>query len=484
MAMREAVLVVDVGTSKVHANLIGTENGALLAAAQHAISWSHPQPGWTECEPEAVWTAVVESVRGAMAAKGECRLIAVAGSFQGDGFLLEDENGAALYPLIVAMDRRGVPYVEAFATEFGAERFQEILGCPLGAWEPMKYYWFTQNRPALLARAHHITSVQEYVLRRMGLGYHQDYTLASRKVMRDWRKNEWSQELCDFLGLSAALFDSPVSASDAICGTVRCIGDVDLGEELPVMVGAHDCEMGMFGVGVLPGSTAVLANVAGTTDHLGFLPTRPFSMDGLPLCIYRGPFDDSYVALGANAVGASISWGVNRLFPEKGSYDETIAALFSTLRFDADSRVVHLGGVEAANGSFLRVNLETTREELFKALVEGVTYPLCAVYDAMRQVSGSDFGVIRIGNGGAKSRSWVQLKTNLFNTPIETVVNNEISSVGAAALAAVRLGRHSSLETALAAMVQVRERVEPEEKIVRRYRERLAQWQALSAETL
>ena len=471
----EAILVIDVGTSKVHANVIGLSDGSLIAGAEHAMTWLHPQPGWTEIEPEDLWQAVTSAVAEAVTRLGpEVHLCAVSNSFQGDGFLLADRTGKPLYPFLVAMDSRGAPYVETFAKEFGAQRFEDILGSALGSWEPMKYYWFRKNRPDLLAQTAHVVSVQEYVLFRMGLGYCQDYTLASRKVMRDYRKNEWSEELCSFVGMPPEWFDSPILESGTICGSVRSIGATDFGTELPVIVGAHDCEMGMFGVGAVPDSRKILANVAGTTDHLGMITTAPFEMHGLPCCIYRGPMLGSYVALGANSVGSCVTWAVKNLFP-----DRTIASLFAEARFDGTSRVTCSGSIPAAGGTFRGITLQTTREDLFRALIEGLTYPLQDVCHAMEHIAGGKFDVIRIGNGGAKSRSWLQLKADLFDTPVERVRNNEISSVGAAALAAVTLGCYSSLQEAQTQMVAVADRVEPEPENVRRYAERAAEWKQL-----
>lgn len=483
---QEVVLVVDVGTSKVHANIINIQNGALVSEAVRVIPWSHPQPEWTECDPEDIWQAVVGAVEEAVAKlDGRYKLIAVGNSFQGDGFLLEDKDCNPLYPVIVAMDGRGVPYVKDFEERFGADRFMDILGCGCAPWEPMKYYWMVQNRPELIEKTAHITSVQEYIMRRYGLGYCQDYTLASRKVMRDYKKNAWSLELCDFIGVPVSMFDSPIYASHEICGKIRYIGPVDLGEEVPVQIGGHDCEMGMLGVGVVPGYSKVLANVAGTTDHLGFITKDIFPVDSdKPMCIYRGPFDGTFVALGANAVGAATSWGVNSLFPERGNYGKTIADLFASITFDGRSKVVHTGGIQSASGSFHHVNLQTTREDIFKALVEGVTYPLKEIHQAMEDIAGGAFDVIRIGNGGAKSRSWVQLKADLFNTPVETLMNNEISSVGAAILAALELGRYDSLTDAQAAMIQIRQRTDPVAENVNRYRERVEQWKELSQNNL
>ena len=480
MMQHEAILVIDVGTSKVHANVIALHDGSLLAEAACAMAWLHPQPGWTEIEPETLWQAVTAAVAEAIARlEPGVRLIAVSNSFQGDGFLLADRGGTPLYNIIVAMDGRGIPYVNDFAKRFGAARFEEILGCALGPWEPMKYYWFYRNRPELIAQTAHVVSVQEYVLSRMGLGYCQDYTLASRKVMRDFRKNEWSKELCSFVGLTPEQFDSPIMESGAICGSVRTIGETDLGAELPVIVGAHDCEMGMFGVGVLPDSRKVLANVAGTTDHLGMITTRPFDIHGLPCCIYRGPMEGSYVALGANSVGSCTTWAVKNLFPERTDYGKTISGLFAETHFDGTSRVTCTGSIPAASGVFHGIDLQTTREELFKALIEGLTYPLQDICRAMEQIAGGAFDVIRVGNGGAKSRSWLQLKANLFDTPVERVRNNEISSVGAAALAAVTLGRYASLQEAQTQMVAVADRIDPEPENVRRYAQRVAEWKQL-----
>lgn len=479
MNNREGVLAIDVGTSKVHANIVDTENGALIKGHIARIPWIHPQRGWTEIDPESLWQAVEQSVNGVML-DNESEIIAVSCSFQGDAFFLAGKHNAPLYNFIVAMDRRGLPYVDEIKEGFGAEKFQSILGCKIGPWEPCKYLHMARNYPELLAQTQHITSVQEYVMSKLGLGYCQDYTCASRKLMWDVQEDGWSKELCDYIGLETGLLDSPVHASHDIVGYVKSIGSVEFARELPVIVGAHDAVAGMLGVGVVPGGSKIVANVAGTTDHLGMIANQYMDMGDHPAVIYRGPFKGTYIIMGANSVGASIQWGVQNLFPERGDFSCTICELFESILFDARSSVVHTGkGMQAAHGNFWNINLETQREDIFKSLVEGVTYPLQSVYKFLEQINHKPYDVVRIGNGGAKSQSWVQFKADLFNRPMETVMNNEISSVGAALLACLALKKYVSIEEAQERLIHVKDRIEPDSKTGDKYKERIAEWRTL-----
>ena len=479
---RGAVLVIDVGTSTAHACAIALEDGTLLASGRAPIPWLHPHPGWTETEPEALWNAVDEAVAQAVSCLPEgTHIAAVNGSFQGDVILPVDDQDRPLGNFIVGMDQRGAPYIDVLRREFGAERFQRILGCELALWEPCKYLYLTRERPEVMARARRLVNVQEYVLFRMGLGFHQDETLASRKVMRDLHTGAWSPELCDFTGVTPALLGEEILPSSAVVGEVKRIGRTQLPMAVPVLVGAHDCEMGAIGVGVAPGDGTIVANIAGTNDHISCFADHAPDTTGKPFITFQSPFRGSYVTICAHFVGANVNWGVNRLFPEMGDYAATIRTVFDRIRLDGTGTAFYTGaGIHAAQGTFCRIDLETTREDLFAALIEGSAYPLKAPFDAICAENGGKCRVLRIGGGGAIADKQVQLKADLFRIPIERVANNEISAVGAAALAAVTLGEYSTLREAQEQMVRVRDRFEPDAEVSARYQERYARWQELS----
>lgn len=480
--MSEAVLVIDVGTSKVHANIIGADDGALLRGAAARIPWLHPQPGWTETVPEDLWDALVSAVGTVISQKpADVELIAIGCSFQGDVFSLRDENGETLYNFVVSMDRRGASYLPRFAKDFGEARWRSILGCGLIPFEPMKYCYMLEHFPHLMEKTAHIASVQEYVMYRMGLGYCQDYTLASRKVMWDVGKDCWSKELCDFVGIDMALIDSPVFPSGQIVGTVSSIGGVELGKALPCVIGGHDSEMGMLGVGVTPSGSRFAADIAGTSDHIGLLLDRLVDTETLHGSTYRGPFKGSFVYIGVASVGASVNWGIKTFFAHAAAedFDRTIAEVYEQLPFDGNGRVMYAGGIPAGNGRFFGIDLSAGPLELFQGLAEGNVYPLKAVVEDVRKVHSRPLEALRIGGGGAKSASLCRLKANILELPVERVENNEISSVGASILACLAIGKYQSLAEAQSRMIRVRDRFFPDGDTAVRYRRNYARWRAL-----
>ena len=69
-----------------------------------------------------------------------------------------------------------------------------------------------------------------------------------------------------------------------------------------------------------------------------------------------------------------------------------------------------------AKGSFLGLKAETTRSDLLRSVLEGVTMNLAIVLDILKtQV---DIDEIMVVGGGAKGRVWRQIMADVYNTRI------------------------------------------------------------------
>lgn len=85
---------------------------------------------------------------------------------------------------------------------------------------------------------------------------------------------------------------------------------------------------------------------------------------------------------------------------------------------------------------------------------------------------GGSFKKLRIGAGGAKSDSWVQLKADILGIPVEKVANLQTSSVGVAILSAVACGVHVDFASAIDAMVKVEKVFEPNAAVAAQHLDR------------
>ena len=72
----------------------------------------------------------------------------------------------------------------------------------------------------------------------------------------------------------------------------------------------------------------------------------------------------------------------------------------------------------------------------------------------------------RFAGGAARSPPWLEIFAAAIDLPLELAAANELGALGAAIIAAVGVGLYPDLETAVAAMTSVRDRIEPDPALV------------------
>jgi L-xylulokinase len=72
----------------------------------------------------------------------------------------------------------------------------------------------------------------------------------------------------------------------------------------------------------------------------------------------------------------------------------------------------------------------------------------------------------RFAGGAARSKPWLDIFAAAIDLPLELAAASELGALGAAIVAAVGVGLYPDLESAVAAMTRVRDRVEPDPTLV------------------
>jgi xylulokinase len=85
-------------------------------------------------------------------------------------------------------------------------------------------------------------------------------------------------------------------------------------------------------------------------------------------------------------------------------------------------------------GAILGLDMSVTREEIMKALLEGVAFEIKLNLDILRE-SGYEVKELRVIGGGARSRRHVQLKADVIGMPITILDVTEAGCMGVAILA-------------------------------------------------
>ena len=70
-----------------------------------------------------------------------------------------------------------------------------------------------------------------------------------------------------------------------------------------------------------------------------------------------------------------------------------------------------------ATGAILGITLDTTKEDIYKGLMEGVTYEMKYNLEKLK-LAGINIETIRATGGGACSDIWLQMKADILNIPV------------------------------------------------------------------
>ena len=138
-----------------------------------------------------------------------------------------------------------------------------------------------------------------------------------------------------------------------------------------------------------------------------------------------------------------------------------------TPHFDTESKGVIAG-----------LRLSTTRGEIVRAVLEGVTYEM-ALNASVLGDCGAVIESFRAIGGGAKSPIWMQLKADLLGKPVHAMKVSEAVCLGAAILAGTATGRYKSAHQASLDLSKVERTYKPDARKAKIYRERFARYREL-----
>ena len=124
------------------------------------------------------------------------------------------------------------------------------------------------------------------------------------------------------------------------------------------------------------------------------------------------------------------------------------------------------------------MSMDTTREDMTQAVLEGVVFGLRDSLEVARSL-GIKIERTKICGGGAKSPLWKKMIANIMNLKVDVVENEEGPALGGAMLAAVGCGEYPDVETAAAKIVKVVDTVGPDEELTAKYEERYQQFRKL-----
>ena len=465
-----AFLTLDIGTTGCKALVLSPE-GDTLGNACREYPLSYPQQGWVELDANLVWKKIREVIAEVAYKVGRKNIKSLCVSSQGEAFVPVDRGGGVLHNAITTLDSRAENYANWCEERISKERVFEITGLPVsGMFTLSKILWLRENRPEIFRRTSKFLCFEDFAFYKMGLYPVIDHSLAGKTMALDIWDKCWSSEILDIYGIDERML-SELAPSGKIIGQLSSSAAKELGlaQETRVITGGHDQAMAALGAGLLGGGVAV--DSTGTTESIGYVldepllnpimlkynyPCYPYVLESryytvaFTLCSgnllkwYRDTLGSQEIEQGRREGKDPYEVIIDKACPECSNiYVLPHLTFTGTPYLDANSR-----------GAILGLTLSTTKEEIIKALLEGVALELELNLKYLSE-AGINIQELRAVGGGAKSDKWLQLKADIFKRKMISLKNAEAACVGGAILSGKALGEFSSFEEATSRMVKV-----------------------------
>jgi glycerol kinase len=459
------ILALDQGTTSTRAILFDPK-GQALAEAGRPLQQFYPDDGWVEHDAEEIFQASVEVLREAVAkgGRGMDEVAAIGITNQRETVVIWDKaTGRPIHRAIVWQDRRTAGACERLRAAGREQRVTEITGLLIDPYfSGTKIAWLLDHVDGARSRAEAgellAGTIDTWLIWKLtgGRVHASDATNASRTLLFDIRRQEWSDEMLQMLDVPAALLPEVRDCAGSFGETEPSL----LGRPVPICGVAGDQQAALMGQGCIrPGEMKatygtgcfMLVNTGETPapSHTRLLTTVAARVGGRTTYALEGAI---FIA------GAAVQWLNGELGVAGGPQGaETLAA--SAREDHGVVLVPAFTGLGApwwdadARGAIFGLTRDAGLAEIAQAAFDACALQTRDLIEAMRADAPSAFhgGVeMRIDGGMSRSAWFSQRLSDLTGIAVCRATYQETTALGAALFAGVGAGVYRDVEEAAA----------------------------------
>jgi sugar (pentulose or hexulose) kinase len=471
---------IDAGTSVIKAALFDLHGNEIHRGARN-VPITNPTPTQAEENMKEVWVAATEAIQQCLQGSGVAAedIAALALTGQGDGTWMLNKKGKPLGPAILWTDGRAGAQVDEWYNDGTVTKQFKISGTgPYAGTSTAVLRWRKDNRPEELEGATQLWCKDwiGYKLTGVAATDPSDASLGGIDVVT----RDYSDEVLDTWGiLDIKDVFPPIIAPTDLLGKVtkKAAGLTGLPEGLPVFKGQMDITASSLGVGVArPGDCMAVVGTAGIVTVATDDPANATDPEDVGWMI---PHTDktSIRAMGMSFCTPNLDWYLREFggpFRDEaaaqtgGNLYELLDKVVLSVPVGSRGVIFHgylaPGGERApftkadARGSFSGLNNIHTRNDMLRAVYEGVAYGIRDCLDAIP----IPVEVVRMAGGGAASPVWAQIFADVLGRKVVVPAGSEFGAKGAAIVAGIGSGEFESYEQAADETVHIVREYEPD----------------------
>ena len=437
------IIGVDIGTSSTK-SIVQRMNGKISAVFQQPYTTQHPQPGYSEQNPEVILEAVKAGIRQVVAETGGAPA-AISFSSAMHSIMAVNSAGSPLTPLIIWADNRSEAYALGLRDTPEGQLIYRQTGTPVHAMSPLcKIMWLRKQQPALFSQTARFVGIKEYIFHHFFGANIIDHSIASATGLFDIHSLQWCEPALAAAGITAGQLPLPVPADHIITGLKAALSaELGIPANTPFVIGGSDGCLAQLGSGAMDEGHATLT--IGTSGAVRMAGSQPLTDAQARLFTYLLT-DDIYITGGAtNNGGVVLQWLVRDFLQQPLT---TINSLVNDALLADPGRLIclpYLLGERApvwnshASAAFIGIQPQHTAAHFTRAVLEGICFALFSIKEALSETAGP-VRKISVSGGFTSSPGWIQLLADIFGQDMYLQQESDASALGAIMLAASALG--------------------------------------------
>ena len=204
--------------------------------------------------------------------------------------------------------------------------------------------------------------------------------------------------------------------------------------------------------------------ISGTVSSLGVLSHK--HIQDKTRRIYSVPFLNAYLVRGSTAAaGSSLEWAMQKLLQCNLTELEALLAR-SQPGANGVCFLPYLAGERTplwnpwASGSLLGLRLETDKSDIARAVIEGLAFSVGHIATVVAECD-VHIDEVFLAGGLARNDLLCQIKADVWNVPVKTFSDHELTSIGLGVIMAVSLGYFKDMSEATSSFARIEKEFTP-----------------------
>ena len=447
--MKKYILTIDQGTTSSRVVLYDVKFN-IKSIEQKEFKQYFPKDGWVEHDPEEIWNDVNYLIRQTIKRNklNPSQIISIGITNQRETTVLwNKKTGKPIYKAIVWQDRRTADYCDQLRLKKKDKIIQKITGLVLDPYfSATKIKWIlNKTSKKIKGQINDILfgTIDTWLLWKLteGVSHFTDITNASRTMIYDSKKEEWSEKLLKLFKINKCLLPVVKENSYNFGKTKLFGGNIKIGgmagDQQAATIGQACFSSGQskstYGTGCF-----LLMNIGSkfqlSTNKL--LTTVAFKINGKKMFCYEGSI---FVA------GSAIQWLRDKMLFFKNS-KETDNLYLKANKNENVIVVPALTGLGAPHwqphtrGAIFGLTRNTSQADIIKGTLDSLAFQTLDLIESMEKDAKIAISEIRVDGGMINNNSFLQSLSNITQVKIIKPKNIETTSLGVAYLAGLNAG--------------------------------------------